>query len=852
MQVVTFLSAHDIRLLASGLLVSLLLCSQVFWIAPSRPALRDARTLVRTGLAGLLLGGTIWIVLLLSWKGFFPFVDVAMPMAAVVSSSVLAVVGAIATLTISVYGDSGTRNTVLAGSILAATVSCMLFVTMNAIAAPLVMGYDLTGMLLSMIGCTLMCSIGLHHIRRASTRRQMLLPGVLVAVAIPVLNVASLSSILPFTEWETAAATPGALALQPLTVVFLSEFVAILALTRAGAQVDKQTAARTRQENERLRQLTDSTFEGLLVHRGGRVLDANAAFCAMTGLSLDTVRGRPVSDFAPNFQIDDFRTDGLPIDLDQRPIETKLIVAAGDPLPVEILSREINLGDGQVQVTAVRDIRERRAAEQSARDRQQVQDLQRETQEARERQRIAEEASRAKSAFLAMMSHEIRTPMNAVLGLASTLLDDGLTQDQARAVTAIKTSGDNLLRILNDILDFSRLDAGRMTFEYGPFSPARLIQEMLSVHSPGAVEKGLVLTASQEPGMPDRVIGDAGRIRQVLHNLVSNAVKFTRAGTVTLHARCVSRGIGDATMEWTIADTGIGIAPDKLATLFDAFVQADSSITRRFGGSGLGLAISKQLIDQMGGAISVTATPGKGSVFLVRLTLKLAAEQNFPLTNSASGDLLTRRIDTIGRPLRLLLAEDNATNRFVFTRMLRGTKIDVAIAENGIEAVRVARDSGYDLICMDMSMPEMDGLDATRAIRAGDGPNRRVPIIALTANAFAEDMESCLAAGMDDFLSKPVSKDVLFAAILRVLPAMDVSPPEAGSTVVTATAAGAMTAAQGEATPGNAAPLGATQREAASGEASSAVPTATGAIVVEATAAEATVAEPALEPCRAA
>jgi len=769
MFVAAFLSAHDIRLLAAALLASLLLCTAMFWIMPlrpvGRPAARDARGIARTACAGLLLGAAVWMVLILSWKGFFPFVDAAMPKSAVAASLALAIAGPAATLAISVHGDSGTRDTVLAGSILAATVSCMLFVTMSAIAAPLVMGYNLTEVLLSMIGCTLLCSLGLHRIRRASARRQMLLPGVLVAVAIPVLNLASLFSILPFTEWEMASATPGALALQPLTVVFLSEFAAVLALTRVGAQVDRRTAARTRQENERLRQLTDSTFEGLLVHRDGTVLDANVAFCAMAGLALDAVIGHPVSDFAPALRAGARQTGS-----EGHPIETELLAAVGERLPVEMLSREINLGDGQVQVTAVRDIRERRAAERSARDRQQVKDLRRETEEARERQRIAEEASRAKSAFLAMMSHEIRTPMNAVLGLASTLLDDGLTHEQHEAVHAIKTSGDNLLRILNDILDFSRLDAGRMTFEHAPFSPATLTQEMLSVHSPGAVEKGLKLTARQDMGVPDRLIGDAGRIRQILHNLVSNAVKFTRTGEVGVVARCLSRAGDEATIEWTVSDTGIGIAPEKLGSLFDAFVQADSSITRRFGGSGLGLAISKQLTERMGGTIRVGSVVGEGSVFRVRLALKIAAEQRDPQESPAAADLLSQRIGGIGRKPRLLLAEDNATNRFVFSRLLRGTDVDVVIAENGLEALRAAEQSAFDLICMDMSMPEMDGLDATKAIRAGGGPNCRVPIIALTANAFAEDVEACRRAGMDDFLSKPVSKDVLFAAILRSLP----------------------------------------------------------------------------------
>ena len=766
MPLANFLFAHDATLMGSGLLASLVLCALILMIVPARPAARDIRSIARTGWAGLLTGGSLWIILFLSWKSFFPFVDGAMPVTGLAASLALAIAGGTAALVISIYGDPGTRNTVLAGSVLSATASCMLFVTMSAIAAPLVLGYDLTAVLASMIVCTLMCSAGLHRIRKAPTRRQMLLPGMLISVAIPLLNIASLSAILPFTEWETASATPGALALQPLTVVFLCEFAAILGLTRAGAQVDRQTAARTRLEIERLRQLTDSTFEGLLVHRGGIVLDANSAFCAMAGLGLDEVKGRPIGEFAANF-----RNGGASPGEARGPVETELFVAGAALMPVEMLSREINLGDGQVLVTAVRDIRERRAAEQSTRDRQQVLDLRRETEKARERQHIAEEASRAKSAFLAMMSHEIRTPMNAVLGLASTLLDDFLTEDQTLAVRAIKSSGDSLLHILNDILDFSRLDAGRMTFEKAPFCPGLLIEETLSVHRPGATGKGLTLIATQAEDMPVRVVGDAGRIRQVLHNLVANAVKFTNSGTVGLQARCVSRDSVGATIEWSVTDTGIGIDAGKLGNLFNAFVQADSSITRRFGGSGLGLAISKQLVDQMGGNISVVSSLNEGSTFLVRLTLQLAAEGQPELVVPPAGDLLSLRINGLGRKLKLLLAEDNPTNRFVFTRLLRGTDIDVEIAVNGVQAVHLAEQSLYDLICMDMSMPEMDGLDATRSIRAGKGPNRSVPIIALTANAFREDMEACRMAGMDDFVAKPVSKEVLITAILRMLPA---------------------------------------------------------------------------------
>ena len=757
-----FFAAHDARLLAFAALISVLLCFGVVAIMPRRPAERRLGAIARTGLAGVLLGATIWCVFLISWRGFFPFVHADIPLTGVLTSIALAVAGSTAALMIVVYGDTGTRDRTLAASLMAASGSCMLFVAMSALAAPLALGYDLAEVLAAMVGTTLLCAQGLKKISAAPDMSWRLWPTLMIGIALPLLDVASLAAILPFTEWEAASATPGALALQPLTVVFLSEFVVILALTRAGAAVDRQAAARTRQEVDRLRQLTDSTFEGLLVHRGGVVVDANTAFCALAGLPLEQIVGSPILTFSPSF----------PAGPGGVPLETELTTDKGQSIPVEMLSRAINLGDGQVEVTAVRDIRERRAAEQSQRDRERVLDLQRETEEARERQRIAEEASRAKSAFLAMMSHEIRTPMNAVLGLTSTLLSEELSPDQRQVVRTIHSSGDSLLRILNDILDFSRLDAGRMTFEYIPFSPSTLTQENLSVHGPVAMEKGIRLKVRQSPDLPARLIGDAGRIGQVLHNLVSNAIKFTRAGCVSVNARLVGVENGKATVEWTVTDTGIGIAPEKLNKLFDAFVQADDSITRRFGGSGLGLAICKQLIDQMGGKIEAESTPNKGSTFRVRLTLEVAPAGEAEDAQPGFDAVFARRLEELGRPLSLLLAEDNAVNKFVFSRLLKGMPVEIDIADNGIQAVRSAEQKVYDLICMDMSMPEMDGLEATREIRRNGGPCAQVPIVAMTANAFPEDVAACRTAGMTDFVSKPISRQTLITAILRAMPSM--------------------------------------------------------------------------------
>ena len=755
-----YLSAHDPFVFGTAVATSLGLCLLSGVLLPRIADPGESGGLWRSILAGMVLGAAVWLTFRLSLAAFFPFIQVSLPWSALAMSILLSVLGGGAAVAVTVHGGQGMRDTLLAGSLLAAGASCTLFVSMSGLADPLVLGYDLKGVLAAMVGATALCGFGLRRLRGATSARGRLVPSILIGLALPALDLASLSSILPFTEWETASATPGALALQPVTVVFVSEFLMVLALTRAGVEVDRQSAARTRRENDRLRQLADCTFEGILVHRAGTIVDANRAFCTLAGLPLEQVLGSPLSRFIQGI------ADGSSV----QPRELTLASATGAPIPVEVLSAGLALGQDGGEVAAVRDIRERKAAEESARDRQRVQDLQREAVELRERQRIAEEASRAKSAFLAMMSHEIRTPMNAVLGLAATLLDDALSADQRKVVGTIRESGDSLMRILNDILDFSKLDAGRMTFELTPFSPIALLDEIGSVHGPQAEQKGLSLRVDAPLDLPAYLLGDGGRIRQVLGNLVSNAIKFTDAGHVTVRARCLARGGQDVLMEWTVEDTGIGIEPNQLKGLFDAFIQADDSITRRFGGSGLGLAISRQIVEQLGGEIGVLSTPGQGSRFRFQLPLVLATgvdDPQLPVVDIAA--TLSTRLEALGRPMRVLLAEDNVTNQFVLTRMLNGFPIDLDTAADGREAVSLATQNRYDLIFMDMRMPEMDGLAATKAIRSGQGLSRSVPITALTANAFPEDVAACSAAGMTDFLSKPLAKTALLQAILRGL-----------------------------------------------------------------------------------
>ncbi|WP_420336130.1 PAS domain S-box protein [Roseibium sp.] len=530
----------------------------------------------------------------------------------------------------------------------------------------------------------------------------------------------------------------------------------------------KNREAELRRNEDLLRNVVDASFDGVIVMNGdGVVLDFSPAAEDVFGWTAAELIGRKMSDYIIPDQHRKAHDDGLarflitgegPV-LGKR-IEIEGLHRDGHEIIVELAIRHTKGAEGPLFLGYVRDITERKAADAALRD-------------AKEK---AEAANEAKAKFLAMMSHEIRTPMNGVLGILSLLRDTDLDPAQADYLKTARESGRSLLELINDILDFSKLEAGRMELDPAPFRLKTVVKSVVDLFKPIAQDKGLQLSMQYPSELPHNVVGDSGRLRQVVLNLVSNAIKFTEIGFVEISVDIAKDDPVEPTFRFSVRDSGIGIPEDKHEALFGDFVTVDTSYTKKQGGTGLGLAICRQIAHLMGGEVYVQSEEDVGSTFEFVVPIRLAEDQTVVLDEGRPEEPAE-----LPENVTILLAEDNATNQIVVSHALRSAGCDIDIANNGREAVQAAAKRDYDCILMDISMPEMDGIEATRRIRHGQR-NVETPIVALTAYSLRGDKERFLDSGMSDFMAKPVEKEDLLACVSR-----NVARKVAGASRATAT-----------------------------------------------------------------
>ncbi len=503
--------------------------------------------------------------------------------------------------------------------------------------------------------------------------------------------------------------------------------------------------------------------EGVSINEAEKIIYVNDAVCNIYGYSREEILA------LPSFLtiVPDQERSRLTENLQQRITgmrqqsagETKVIRKDGKIIDIEYTVRNIEVNGRMQMLSIIRDVTEKKHDEEQL-------------HKEKERAESAEIAKRVGEQFLANMSHEIRTPMNAIVGFTNLMLKTPLTTEQQQYIEAIKMSGDNLLVIINDILDFSRMKSGKMPIENRPFKLSQIISMSTELMQPKASEKKIKLSANIDKNIPDNLMGDPSRLNQVILNLTANAIKFTARGKVTINVKLLLDKKDEVEIEVEVKDTGIGIPKNKLTNIFEAFTQADSNTARTYGGTGLGLSIVKQIAELQGGSVAVTSEEGKGSSFYFKIKYKKhdsAVKDLFSVDSAIAFPIPADSASKI-KNLNVLLVEDNVMNQLLARKVLSdwGWKVDVV--ENGIQAIKKINNNDFDIILMDIQMPEMDGYEATRTIRNTlPAPKCNVPIMAMTAHIMPSEEEKCYNAGMNGYIAKPFDTQVLYSKILSIV-----------------------------------------------------------------------------------
>jgi PAS domain S-box-containing protein len=524
-------------------------------------------------------------------------------------------------------------------------------------------------------------------------------------------------------------------------------------------EVLRRSQAQLRKSEERFRSIFENAGAAIAtVSIEGNLLQVNEVMSGMLGFSREELVGMSISDLALHREANEFwRSFEGGVSRGHQVIEAEMRYRTREGASVWGYTTGRWILDARNRrdyaIIIVQDITERKLAERALK-------------EAKEQ---AEEATRVKSDFLANMSHEIRTPMNGVVGMTSLLLDGELTPEQRVRAEIIQSSSQELLTIINDILDFSKMESGKLTLEKIGFDLRQLLHEVTEVLEPKAGAKGIALRSVCDANVPRGLVGDPVRLKQILRNLINNAIKFTDVGQVVVRISVVDETECSTLLGISVEDTGIGIPEEKIGTIFEEFTQVDNTVTRRFGGTGLGLTITRQLVELMNGEVEVQSVPEQGSTFTC--TVELARDARDDVNPKA--EAVNRPDEDPSEPvspkeIRTLVAEDNAVNQMVAIEMLRSLGCSVELAVNGKQAVSLASEKTYDLIFMDCQMPELDGFEATKRIREREEQSEEpTVIVAMTAHAMRGDREKCLEAGMDDYLAKPVDPQELRRVVTK-------------------------------------------------------------------------------------